>query len=722
VLGVHAETPSFVAVEKRAGWWLSERLDSGPLDPEEVLKLVQSLAQGLAAAHAAGLHHLGISEEAILLPRYEDDLPQVLGFGLPTSFEHADLVGWHYLPPEQLASQSDCDHRSDIYALGILACRCATGKFPIAVSPGATPDQLAGALILGQRRDPREWLKPPLDAMASIIRRAIHADRTMRYQSMAELLADLKSAGFAAAPCAVPCEIVANEHTERVVARDLVTAVERAGSISTPALEIPTTRQRILRAPTPSDDSDSLIGQEVAGLTFLRKLGAGGMGAVYLAQSRAALGRSHAVKVAFAGLSERAERRFRQEALVMAELKEKGVKRVVEIHSVGRLPSGEPYIEMEYVPGRSLDQVIYEEKRLPLFRALKILDSICHTLEHAHNLGIVHRDVKPSNIIIEADQGQQTHKLRVLDWGIARAVGELKQVVTDVNTQTGTLGYMAVESVLGNPVDGRADVFSCAVILYEMLAGERPFNQTDERSVLDMTVHATPPPLASRRPEIPRSVSDLVNAGLAKHRDERPTMAEFRKMIQAVLEQLGGGAPVSPLHTLRSAGTPLELPNAKKPTRIVYSDPKLHELLQPKPRRRSLIALLLSLALVGASAWAYLRSAAPRQPPAPSPIRSSEPALVHLLVATSPSGATVATDGTVLGTSPLILSGALGNKQHLRFSLAGYDDTDADVVFSNREEKLSIQLPATVIRPKHTQRRPKPIRSDGWIGDSLADR
>src|SRR5262249_7147617 len=77
VLDFHAESPSFVAVEKRAGWLLCERLASGPLEPQETLKLVQLLAQGLAAAHAAGLQHLGISEETILLPRYEDDLPQV---------------------------------------------------------------------------------------------------------------------------------------------------------------------------------------------------------------------------------------------------------------------------------------------------------------------------------------------------------------------------------------------------------------------------------------------------------------------------------------------------------------------------------------------------------------------------------------------------------------------------------------------------------------------
>jgi eukaryotic-like serine/threonine-protein kinase len=254
-------------------------------------------------------------------------------------------------------------------------------------------------------------------------------------------------------------------------------------------------------------------------------IGRGGMSTVYRATD-AVLGRTVAVKVLSAALAEDDPvwvTRFQREARAAASLTHPGV---ATVYDTG-VEDGMRFIVMEFVRGRSLATILTEEPPVELDRAVEIGAQVADVLSAAHAAGIVHRDVKPGNIMVRPDG-----KVKVLDFGIARA-GD-STALTQTISVLGTAAYMAPEQASGQPADARSDIYSLGCVLYAMLSGSPPFAGDLAAAVLHQHLHVPPRPLREVAPRVPAPVEGLVNQMLAKSPDARPrTAREVRDRLRA---------------------------------------------------------------------------------------------------------------------------------------------------------------------------------------------
>ena len=245
----------------------------------------------------------------------------------------------------------------------------------------------------------------------------------------------------------------------------------------------------------------------------LGELGQGAMGIVYKAKDPL-IDRVVAIKTINLGLAmeekEEYEGRFYQEAKAAGRLNHPNI---VTIYDVGK--SGDvAYIAMEFLQGRELRDIMNDGKLLPVDQVLDIVAQVAQGLAYAHEHEIVHRDVKPSNIMVVRDG-----HAKITDFGIARMASSA------VRTQTGmVLGspkYMSPEQVMGKAIDQRTDIFSLGVMLYEMLTGQAPFNGENVNAIMYQTLNAVPPPPGTLNPAIPEMINFIVAKALAKKLEDR---------------------------------------------------------------------------------------------------------------------------------------------------------------------------------------------------------
>ena len=242
----------------------------------------------------------------------------------------------------------------------------------------------------------------------------------------------------------------------------------------------------------------NLIGQVLDGKYRIEaKLGSGGMGDVYRA-TRILIGDTVAIKILHAHLAvnPQASERFRHEAVTATKLRHRNI---VAIYDVGiSAAHNVPYILMEIAEGLTLRQIINHSKILPLDFAVTVIAQICAALDEAHRLGIVHRDIKPENII--ANQTPTGWHVKVLDFGIAKLYNEANSNLTLDGSAMGTPQYMSPEQCMGEQLDGRSDIYSVGIVLYEMLCGTVPFKNaaTSAIAVHQVQTPPPPPPTASR--------------------------------------------------------------------------------------------------------------------------------------------------------------------------------------------------------------------------------
>ena len=238
----------------------------------------------------------------------------------------------------------------------------------------------------------------------------------------------------------------------------------------------------------------------------------GGMADVYVAEDTR-LARQVAVKVLRSDLARDPSfvARFRKEALAAAALNHPGI---VAVYDSGEEPA--PYIVMELISGHTLRELIHKGERVPLKRALEIGEGILAALEYSHHSGIVHRDIKPANIMI-TDSGD----VKVMDFGIARALADLGATLTSTWNVVGTAQYLSPEQALGEVADLRSDIYSTGCLLYEVLTGKPPFTGETPVSIAYQHVSGVLVAPSSIVPDLPAGIDTLLTVALAKNPDDR---------------------------------------------------------------------------------------------------------------------------------------------------------------------------------------------------------
>jgi len=351
--------------------------------------------------------------------------------------------------------------------------------------------------------------------------------------------------------------------------------------------------------PDPTAELQERLTRTLAGrYEITRLLGRGGMAVVFLAQDLA-LERQVAIKVLPPDMSHdtRLVPRFQQEAKTAAKLDHPNIIPIYRVES----EAGLDYFVMKYVTGHSLEQML-DQGPLPIDLARRVLREAALALGHAHKRGIVHRDVKPANIMLETDG-----RVILTDFGISKAL-EGGSALTGTGAIIGTPHYMAPEQAKGLEVDGRADQYALAVVGHQILTGKQPFDGSSH-SILYKHVFEPPPRVFEARPDAPADLVAALDRALSKEPEKRfANMEDFAAAVGGARARASGqaatvvSAPVKPLRK-NPAST------AAKQRRPV------------KVARRSLVTVGL-LAVVGGTAWAGLRAL--EAPSEPTPVAESD--------------------------------------------------------------------------------------------------
>jgi serine/threonine-protein kinase len=357
------------------------------------------------------------------------------------------------------------------------------------------------------------------------------------------------------------------------------------------------------------DDSGLAPDPRIGGLVderykVLEAMASGSMGVVYKAE-RIPVGKLVAIKFLHAPFANDSEflARFERETRVMSKLAHPNCVSVVDFG----VWDGAPYLVMEYVSGTTLRALI-DNGALPPKRAFALIRQIAAGLAHAHAQGVVHRDVKPANLMISEEIGTGDH-VRILDFGLARLRGAVGRDATQTNVVVGTPNYMAPEQTVGGGlIDARTDIYAVGVVLFEMVTGDRPFQADDTLALLGMHRAAPIPQLADRMPEgvaVPAGLQDLIEKAMAKSPSDRYQSAiELAEAIDEVASARAAGS-VAIRHSTEAKKVGIA------PTMLDISDAELTA-RPPPPRRRSqprtsALSTILLLALLaggaGAAVW-----------------------------------------------------------------------------------------------------------------------
>ena len=341
--------------------------------------------------------------------------------------------------------------------------------------------------------------------------------------------------------------------------------------------------------------------RRIAHYRVVRRIGSGGMGEVLLAEDTQ-LERSVAIKLMSAELAKdaRQRKRFRAEAKAASGLSHPNI---CVIHDVGETEDGRPFLAMEYVEGQTLD-VVMQQRRLKIREVLSIGIQVAEALQAAHAHGVVHRDIKPANIMLD-NRGHA----KVLDFGLAKRFGEdeaasMTTALTRSGFLVGTPHYMSPEQVLGRELDPRSDIFSLGVVLYELVAGQRPFLSKTVGEILNLIVNQQPEPLGLENPVFSPSLDGIIFKCLEKDPAKRYPSAK---------------ALADDLTKLRADAERAATLAASRDTPIATPAPQTVLLPAVTPSRRRWLTgdrammLALAVAVVGILAWTLMHQRKPAQ-------------------------------------------------------------------------------------------------------------
>lgn len=444
-------------------------------------------------------------------------------------------------------------------------------------------------------------------------------------------------------------------------------------------------------------------------------LGKGGMGAVYEA-THSEINRKVAVKVLHARFAEKSEfkARFTNEAKIANLVEHPGL---VQIFDYGQLPDGAAYLVMEYLKGETLGARI---KRcggiLPSRDALRLAHLIADSLEAAHSKGVLHRDLKPDNVMIVPDRnvpgGERT---KLLDFGIAKLADgtDAAPIQTETGAIMGTPPYMSPEQCRGlRDLDGRTDVYSFGAMLYVMLSGKPPFQGT-QMEVITKHLMEVPPPLESMAPNVSPRLAALALRMLAKDKASRPSMHEVVSELETMLDYrpVPKSVPEKSLAESDTVALPPErvstVPGTVPPTEVrtaVSASPSRKPLLVPVGA--TALAVLLAAILLLALRPAPKPTESPPKPTDPPP----KPMTVLWTIASEPSGARVIreADGKQLCVTPCTREQPIGDGVvEVQLQKAGYAEAVLQLP-SNASAQRQVRLEKLPPGPQ-----PKPIGGKG---------
>ena len=492
-IGETGEGELFLAMAFCAGESLRARIERGPLPLAEALDVAAQVAAGLAAAHQRGVIHRDVKPANVMV--LPDGQVRVVDFGI-AKLADADTVLTRsgtalgtagYMSPEQLLGEA-LDARTDVWSLGVVLYEMLAGRLPF---EGAGEEAVVHSILHGAPLPLSRHVAGAPPAAQRIVERALARRPAARYPRIEEMRGDLLTVAAGEAPADPEATL-------------LDVAVSRIFP-SAPA---------------------GLSGRTIAHYRIAELLGGGGMGVVYRAED-SRLGRSVALKVLAPelGRDPEARARFLTEARTASALDHPNLCTILE---VGEIDEGMLFLAMPCYDGETLESRIARGP-LPVEEALDVTLQAARGLAKTHGHGIVHRDIKPANLFLTRDG-----VVKILDFGIAKLRGAAGP--TRRASSLGTPAYMAPEQARGEEVDARADVWSLGVVLYEMLAGRRPFTGGVDSMVIDAVLHRDPEPLARLRPEVSRELEGIAGRLLAKDPEQRPAdgaavLAELRKSL-----------------------------------------------------------------------------------------------------------------------------------------------------------------------------------------------
>ncbi|MEM6793984.1 MAG: protein kinase [Acidobacteriota bacterium] len=514
------------------GETLEHRLLSGPLSARRTLDVARNLAAGLATLHAKGLVHAGVHPANVWLA--QDGGVRLLGLGL----EGLEICGGidalvaseaAYLSPEAVRGEP-ATPAADIWALGAIVCECLTGRRSVEgdetaevlrtllrPAPCSVPESLPADLrsFLGGALEPEIERRLPdgesaHHALLQVAEPAAEsAEKRPRPPSGGE---------DAGAPAAED-----DDETDR-------SAAARLDQRRAPSASVAPTRPLSRRAaggrtasapPRLAGESPVAVGQTIQGYRVTERLGNGGMGIVYRAHD-SRLNRDVALKFLPKRLRNDERREdFEQEARAASALDHPNI---CTIFGIDETPEGDTFIAMACYDGPSLADRL-EQGALPPEEALDIAEQLASGLAAAHEHGIVHRDVKPGNILFGRDG-----MAKIVDFGLSQ-IAEPNSGVRDRGELYGTIGYVAPEVVRSEPFDHRADIWALGVVLYEMLSGQRTFEGHGLGALYD-TLERDPVPIGELVPGLSPEIHHVVHKATARRLEDRYQSA------QALLEDL----------------------------------------------------------------------------------------------------------------------------------------------------------------------------------------
>jgi len=551
----------YMALELMQGESLARRLSGRErLSVGEAVAIARGAAMGLAAAHDLGVIHRDISPDNLqLVPGDKGgEIVKVMDFGIAkaTGDRQASLTGslflgkLEYASPEQCGLDADAapiDHRTDVYSLGVTLFKMVTGKLPF---ESQSPH---GFLLKHASEPPRSpsSLLPPGSVPAELERlilKTLAKRREERPASMRALIEELDT---------VPCDTVETAAEHATV--DLAASTLASADIATP---VTGPRTRGLQT-----------GESFAHKYVIQgRLGEGGMGVVYRARDTI-LDEPVALKVISSSIAadEGSLERLKREVVLARRVSHPNVSRIFDIGE----SDGIHYVSMELIDGRELTEVIRGRGRLRAVEAIPIVLQLLEALAAAHRVNVIHRDLKPDNVMIRADG----HAV-VMDFGLSLS-GDARRM-TQAGAVVGTPHYMSPEQIGGGDIDPRSDVYSMGVMLFRLLLGRLPFESRNLAEVLRAQLKQPPPRPTTLVPGFSEPLEEIVLRALEKRPEDRFQSAEDMLTALASLDLASlDGRPEGTATTVR--GTPQASattgPGLRSPTPRATTERRVRELV-----------------------------------------------------------------------------------------------------------------------------------------------